>query len=58
MGEIKATLDINTYGHFDCRPIKLKVQEKNACAFLQDINGVIKYKVAHGEGGFHAPYEQ
>jgi len=57
MGEAKATLDVNTSGHFDSRPIKLKVQEGNACAFLQDVNVVMEFKVAHGEGRFYAPSE-
>ena len=57
MGEVRATLDNNTSGHFDHRPIKLRAQEKNSCVFLQDMNGIVEYKVAHGEGRFYAPSE-
>lgn len=57
MKKVQATLDINTSGHFDHRPVKLRVQEENACVFLQDVKGVMEFKVAHGEGRFYAPKE-
>jgi len=57
MGKVNATLDINTSGHFDHRPIKLKIQEQNACEFLNGVNGTMEFKVAHGEGRFYAPQE-
>jgi phosphoribosylformylglycinamidine synthase subunit PurQ / glutaminase len=54
MGEMNATLDINDSGHFDCRWINLKVEDKNACVFLDGMKGPISYQVAHGEGKFFA----
>ena len=57
IGEIKAILDVNNSGKFDCRPVKLKVQEDNACVFLQDIKGIKEFKVAHGEGRFYTSQE-
>lgn len=54
MGEMHATLATNDSGHFECRWINLKIEEDNACAFLDGINGTLSYQVAHGEGKFFA----
>lgn len=53
LGQMQATLTTNDSGHFECRWINLKVEEKNRCAFLDGMGGqVISYQVAHGEGKF------
>lgn len=58
MGEMKATLADNDSGKFECRPINLRVEEKNACVFMQDgKNKIVSYPVAHGEGKFFAKEE-
>lgn len=55
MGEMHATLTNNNSGHFECRPVNLKIEENNGCVFLEGWNGVVSYQVAHGEGKFFAP---
>jgi len=50
MGEMEVTLTNNDSGHFECRWINLKVEGNNDCAFLGEMNGVVSYQVAHGEG--------
>ncbi len=55
MGGMQATLANNDSGHFECRWIDLKVENTNACVFLEGMNGVVSYQVAHGEGKFFAP---
>lgn len=54
MGDMQATLAPNDSGHFECRWIHLKVEDKNACIFLEGMHGVVSYQVAHGEGKFFA----
>ncbi|MEK7185988.1 MAG: phosphoribosylformylglycinamidine synthase I [Patescibacteria group bacterium] len=54
MGEMKATLTNNDSGHFECRWIDLRIEDDNACVFLEGMNGVMSYQVAHGEGKFFA----
>ena len=54
IGEMKATLANNDSGHFECRWINLKVEDKNACVFLEGMKGPVSYQVAHGEGKFFA----
>lgn len=54
MGEIQTTLSNNDSGHFECRWVNLKVEDNNACAFLDGMNGIVSYQVAHGEGKFFA----
>lgn len=54
MGERQqATLDTNESGKFECRWINLRVEQNNACVFLQEGMGeLVTYQVAHGEGRF------
>lgn len=54
MGEMQATLSHNDSGHFECRWINFKIEDNNACVFLEGINGTVSYQVAHGEGKFFA----
>lgn len=53
MGEMYATLTNNDSGHFECRPVYLKIEKDNACGFLKDMKGLVSYQVAHGEGKFY-----
>lgn len=53
MGEINAALDQNDSGHFECRPVNLKVEENHACVWLKDVKGPVSFQVAHGEGKFY-----
>ena len=57
IGEMQATLEMNNVRPFDCRPIKLRVEDENACLFLKEMNGTMEYRVAHGEGRFYAAPE-
>jgi len=53
-GKMKATLTNNDSGHFECRWIKLKFDEKNTSPFLKGLGGkTVSYQVAHGEGKFY-----
>lgn len=55
MGEMQATLTNNNSGHFECRWVRLKIDDRNTCVFLKDMRGgVVQYQVAHGEGKFFA----
>ena len=54
MGKMHTTLTNNDSGHFECRWINLKAEENNACVFLNGMNGMVSYQVAHGEGKFLA----
>ena len=54
MGEMQSTLSHNDSGHFECRWVNLKVEDNNACVFLEGMNGTVSYQVAHGEGKFFA----
>ena len=54
IGEMQATLSNNGSGHFECRWINLKAEENNACVFLEGMNDMVSYQVAHGEGRFYA----
>jgi phosphoribosylformylglycinamidine synthase len=48
-----ATLANNDCGRFECRWIKLKIDEKTKCVFLKNLRGqIVTYQVAHGEGKF------
>lgn len=54
IGEMDATLINNDSGHFECRWINLKIDEKTSCLFLQGLKGAeVTYQVAHGEGKFY-----
>lgn len=51
IGNMQATLTNNDSGHFECRWIDLKIDEKTSNMFLQKIKGfTVTYQVAHGEG--------
>ena len=53
--EMKTTLLHNDSGHFECRWIRLKFDEKNTSPFLRGLGGkTVSYQVAHGEGKFYA----
>lgn len=54
MGEMQATLANNDSGHFECRWVNLKVEEDNACVFMEDMESPVSFQVAHGEGKFFA----
>ncbi|MDO8599989.1 MAG: phosphoribosylformylglycinamidine synthase I [bacterium] len=54
MGEMKATLQNNDSGKFECRWIDLKVEKKSACVFLEGMDPKVSFQVAHGEGKFFA----
>lgn len=58
IGEMQATLKDNDSGKFECRPVRLKVEENNACVFLNDMKGIVSYQTAHGEGKFFAEPEK
>lgn len=54
VGKIKAALDQNNSGHFECRWVNLRVERQNACVFLGGMRGnIFPLQVAHGEGKFY-----
>lgn len=58
IGEMDVTLTNNDSGHFECRWIRVKVDNKNSSQFLQGMsNGIIWLPVAHGEGKFFTDAE-
>lgn len=55
IGEMDVTLTNNSSGHFECRWIRMKVEDSR-CVFLKNMQGrEVTYPVAHGEGRFFAP---
>lgn len=55
IGEMDATLVNNDSGHFECRWVKVKVEENSKSIFLKGMeNQILWYPVAHGEGKFVA----
>ncbi|MFH1832836.1 MAG: phosphoribosylformylglycinamidine synthase I [Candidatus Levyibacteriota bacterium] len=59
IGKMSATLTNNDCGHFVCRWVDLKIEEKSKCVFLNNeamkqFNNIVSYQVAHGEGKFFA----
>lgn len=53
IGDMDVTLTNNDCGHFECRWVKVKVNEKNKSPFLAGMdNEIIWLPVAHGEGKF------
>lgn len=51
VGTMDATLTNNDSGHFECRWIKLKVENDSRCIFLNRMKGqTVWFPVAHGEG--------
>ncbi len=54
IGEMDVTLTNNVSGHFECRWIRMRV-ENSRCVFLDGLEGKeVMYPVAHGEGRFFA----
>ncbi len=52
-GNMSVSLNNNDSGHFECRWIKVQVNEKNGSKFLKGMeNQIIWLPVAHGEGKF------
>lgn len=50
-GEMDVTLTNNDSGHFECRWVKVKINEKNLSPFLKGMNGrILTFPIAHGEG--------
>lgn len=58
IGKMDMTLTNNDSGHFECRWIRVKVDNKSNCKFLKGLEDqIIEYPVAHGEGKFLASTE-
>lgn len=58
IGKMDATLTNNDSGHFECRWIKLKINQNSKSKFLTGMeNEIIWCPVAHGEGKFLAKKE-
>lgn len=57
IGTMDATLINNDSGHFECRWINVKPDENTSCVFLENVDDVHSYQVAHGEGKFFASNE-
>ncbi len=56
LGRMDATLELNESGHFECRWVKIKIEDSK-CLFLNNINspvGGLDMAVNHGEGKFFA----
>lgn len=54
LGNMKVTLTNNDSAHFECRWIKMKVEEQTKCVFLKNLkNRELSLQVAHGEGKFY-----
>lgn len=54
LGEMDATLAQNESGHFECRWVKIKIEESK-CVFLNQFHGqVVDIAVNHGEGRLFA----
>ncbi len=53
IGKMDVTLTNNDSGHFECRWIRMKIDNQSKCKFLRGLEDrVIWYPVAHGEGKF------
>lgn len=53
VGDMRVSLTNNDSGHFECRWIKVKVNNKNNSKLLENMDGeIIWLPVAHGEGKF------
>ncbi|OGD85695.1 phosphoribosylformylglycinamidine synthase I [Candidatus Curtissbacteria bacterium RBG_13_35_7] len=55
-GKMDATLAQNMSGHFECRWIKIRL-ENSPCVFLKSTNQILEIPVNHGEGKFYAPID-
>lgn len=53
IGKMQATLTDNSSGHFECRWIRMQIEAKSRCVFMQEPM-IVSYPVAHGEGRFYA----
>lgn len=54
LGTVEAALRPNNSGKFECRPVHLRVENDNACVFMETLRGqVVTFNVAHGEGQLH-----
>lgn len=54
LGEMDATLKKNDSGHFECRFVKVKIEESKAAFLKPYVGNVIDIAVNHGEGKFFA----
>lgn len=65
LGKMSATLTNNDSGHFECRWVNLKIENKSRCVFLHNTSDggegirpsisprrIVSFQVAHGEGKF------
>lgn len=53
IGEMDVTLTNNDSGHFECRWVRIKVNQKNTSKFLSGFDDEIMWlPIAHGEGKF------
>jgi phosphoribosylformylglycinamidine synthase subunit PurQ / glutaminase len=50
--ERTASLTFNDSGKFECRWSRLRVNKQSPCLFLDGLDDVVTYPVAHGEGKF------
>lgn len=58
IGDISTTLMNNDSGHFECRWVRLRVEE-SPCIFTRGMSGsLISVQVAHGEGKFFTSPEE
>jgi len=54
LGKMDATLALNESGHFECRWVKIKIEDSR-CLFLNGSDQILDIAVNHGEGKFFAP---
>ena len=54
LGQMDATLAQNSSGHFECRFVKIKIENSNAVFLKPSENQIIDIAVNHGEGRFYA----
>lgn len=55
LGEMDATLAQNSSGHFECRWVKIKIEESKAVFLKPYVGQIIDIAINHGEGRFFAP---
>lgn len=53
LGKMHTTLTLNDSGHFECRWIKVKIEDSK-CLFLNGSEKILDMAVNHGEGKFYA----
>lgn len=54
LGEMNATLAQNESGHFECRFVKIKIEDSKAIFLKPYVGQMIDISVNHGEGRFYA----